>query len=136
MHSLDLHVKPINQCRFGRDLVNGEKVALNYFSALLVFISYNSNMCLAAPSQAALHLNRRVIQQHFSERSINLFIQFWRPKQRDYLPWLENGQISHVSLERERRKSGELQDNHLAQNRKNVRKFAVETLFKILSLWI
>lgn len=30
MHNLDLHVKPINQCKFGGHLDNEEKVAFNY----------------------------------------------------------------------------------------------------------
>jgi len=37
MHSLDLHVKPINQCKFGGDLDNKEKAAFNYGFLLFVF---------------------------------------------------------------------------------------------------
>lgn len=35
IHNLDLHVKPVNQCKFGGDLDNEEKAALNY-----AFISF------------------------------------------------------------------------------------------------
>lgn len=66
MHNLDLHVKPINQCKFGGHLDNGRKLLLTMLPSLLVFMSYSSNMSLAVPSRTALHLNRWVIQQHFS----------------------------------------------------------------------